>query len=93
MNKTLTLIVVAILFIIYVLRSPVPVQDSRPETYTTGIKLKHLRTQYKISLDDLSRFSGLSKDYLKGVEKGKYILGEVEQIKLAEILGDDFASL
>ncbi len=93
MNKTISLVVVAILFIIWILRSPVPVQDVRPESFATGLKLKQLRTQYKISIEDLSRFSGLSKDYLKGVEKGNYILGDVEQSKLAEILGDDFASL
>jgi len=93
MNKTISLVAVAVLFIIWILRSPVLVQDVKPESFVAGMKLKHLRTQYKISIDDLSKFSGLPKDYLKGVEKGNYILGEAEQSKLAEILGDDVASL
>ena len=93
MNKTVSLVAVVILFIIWILRSPVPVQDVKPESFAAGMKLKHIRTQYKISIDDLSKFSGLSKDYLKGVEKGNYILGESEQSKLAEILGDEIASL
>ena len=87
------LVVVSILIAISIFRAPVPVQETNSISYSIGYKLHKLRTQYKMSLEDLSKSTGLTKDYLKGVEKGRYILGEIEYVRLTEVLGDDFASL
>jgi hypothetical protein len=87
------LIIVSILIIIFIFRAPAPVQELSINSYSNGIKLHKLRTQYKMTLDELSKSTGLTKDYLKGVEKGRYILGEIEYVRLTEVLGDDFASL
>ena len=87
------LVVVSILIAISIFRAPAPVIETQSINYSMGYKLHKIRTQYKMTLDDLSKSTGLTKDYLKGVEKGKYILGELEQVRLTEVLGDDFASL
>ncbi|GEM_PF-2346239 len=47
------------------------------------------RRDLNLTLEQLAKFSGLSVEYLAGVDNGTYVLGEPELSKIGPILGLD----
>ncbi len=93
MKKASILKLFIALVVIWLFRLPLPSQIHFNSSEDVGLKLKEMRKSYQLSLEELSKFTGLDKEYLEGVETGKYAIGDPETKKLAEYFGQDLTSL
>lgn len=91
-NKEYILIALVVM-LIWILKQPSPVELNFENDENIGRKLKDLRKSYHLSVEELSKFTGLNKSYLQGVETGKYILGSKETKKIAAYFGKDLSAL
>lgn len=87
------ILVALVVMVIWILRQPSPVELNFENDENIGRRLKDLRTSYHLSVEELSKYTGLNKSYLEGVEKGKYILGSTETQKIAAYFGQDLSAI
>lgn len=93
MKKASILKLFIALIVIWLFRLPLPSQIHFNTSEDVGMKLKEMRKSYHLSLDELSRFTGLNKEYLQGVESGKYAIGDHETKIISDYFGQDLSSL
>ena len=81
------------LAVIWLFSLPLPSQIHFSKSEDYGYKIKQLRKSYHLSIDELSKFTGLDKAYLEGIESGKYPLGTSECKRLDEYFGQNLTAL
>jgi DNA-binding XRE family transcriptional regulator len=93
MKKASVIKIVLALFIIWVFRLPMPYLSHASSNDNFGRQLKETRKSYHLTVEELSKITGLDKYYLEGVEDGKYNIGQIENKKLQEYFGNSLTAI
>lgn len=86
-SSIIRLFIIGLLAVLFVL--PLRSQFQLPSNEGVGYRVKQLRQSYQLTTAELAKYTGLSKQYLEGIECGKYAVGDTESRIIGEYFGQE----